>query len=216
MNISLLLDVWHPHGPTDARQTPRMCVPVANVSVTCHFELQLHMHKMSNISTVSLSTRVEIHAIISPKCSADFNVISVRKPVQKWGQITISCIPHAQWIYAWFPYQPGHNVEIPLCLVIMCFVLVDICEDLCRIRWKYLFLSGDHKELFSLGFHWLGTFHNLPNSSWTFYSNSMTSFQPFLPLELCHKTHIQGNDWLEAPTPFAHLSTSFQDIPFYK
>ena len=89
-------------------------------------------------------------------------------------------------------------------------------KDLCRIRWKYIFLSDDHKEHFSLGFHWLGTFHNLPNSSWTFYSNSMTSFQPFLPLELCHKTLIQGNDWLEAPTLFPHPSTSFQDIPFYE
>ena len=56
---------------------------------------------------------------------------------------------------------------------------------------------------------------NLPNSSWTFYLNSMTSFQLFLPLELCHKTHIQGDDWLEAPTLFPHPSTSFQDIPFY-
>ena len=167
------------------------------------------------ISTVSLSTRVEIHTIISPKCSADFYIVSVWKPVQKWVQITISCVPHAQWIYAWFPSQPGHNVEIPLCLVSMWFILVDICKHLCRIRWKYLFLSGDHKEHFSLDSHWLGTFHNLPNSSWTFYSNPMMSFQPFLPLELCHKTHIQGNDWLEAPTPFPHLSTFFQDIPFY-
>ena len=133
--------------------------------------LQLHMHKISNISTVSLSTRVEIRARISPKCSADLDVVSVQKPVQKWGQIPISCMSYVQWIYAWFPYQPGHNFEIPLCLVIMCFVLVDICEDLCRIRWKYLFLSDDHKEHFSLSFHWLGIFHNLPNSSWTFYSN---------------------------------------------
>ena len=67
----------------------------------------------------------------------------------------------------------------------------------------------------SIGWEPSPTFYCLPNSSRTFFSNPMTSFQPFLPLELCHKTHIQGNDWLEAPTPFPLPSTSFQDIPFY-
>ena len=79
MDISLLLNIWCPHGPTDICPTSRTHVLVANVSVTWHFKLQLHLHKMSNIFTVSLSTRVEICAIISPKCSADFEVVSVCK-----------------------------------------------------------------------------------------------------------------------------------------
>jgi hypothetical protein len=117
-----------------------------------------------------------------------------------------------QWLYACsLPNQgpiSSHHWAWLLCLVWLCLYATS-----CAGKG-----ANSHSAPFPwniIGWEPSPTFYFLPLYSWTFLSNSMTSFQPHFAPELSHKTQMQGNDWLETPPPFLLLSTIFQDFPIY-
>ena len=82
MNISLLLDVLPPHGPINARQTPRDARAGCQCLSHMTFQTPMHLHKILPYYTVSLTTRAQLCTIISLSYYVNNGSVSLRKPVQ--------------------------------------------------------------------------------------------------------------------------------------